>query len=114
MIDKGSMESTFRGKHCKRPMRVLKTTYEELQRLKLMHLRIGSCQSNSFEDLIDEHSAMSIQNAVDDSTVVLDLWLGLEKKVNSFSLGPMAIFWSSFHNIAEEFLDYIKSFRTGY
>ena len=125
LIGEGSIESALRGKHYNRSMRLLKTTYEALQRLKLdafenwllseqkaQHL-YEFLESNSFEDLADERSAMSMQNAVEDSSIVLDLWLEFEEKINSFSLGPMAVFWSSFLDMVEVLLDYVKSFRTG-
>ena len=37
----GSVEAVLRGKHYNRALRVKKTVYEALMRLKLRHLKIG-------------------------------------------------------------------------
>ena len=124
----GSVEATLKGKHYNRAMRILKTVFESLQRLKLeafeswlltikiIQILDEFLDSNDFRNLIEKRNAANMANAEEKSNTLfsLSLWEEFTELIQKDSIGPMAVFWQSFLDMTETLLDYVKSFRTGH
>ena len=126
LIGTGSVEATLKGKHYNRAMRILKTVFESLQRLKLdafenwlltterIQIPDEFLDSNDFRNLIEKRNAANMANAEEKSTTLFSLWEEFTEFIQKGSIGPMAVFWQSFLDMTETLLDYVKSFRTGH
>ena len=113
----GSVEATLKGKHYNPAMRILKTVFESLQRLKLdafesWLLTTEFLNSNDFRNLIEKRNAANMANAEEKSTALFSLWEEFTEFIQTGSIGPMAVFWQSFLDMTETLLDYFKSFCT--
>ena len=109
-----------------RAVRVLKTIYEALQRLKkvnvfehwLQILGKGQHLNDYLES--DESTSSSnkcqpdhMVNAADWPEPLFQLWEEYEDEIWCYKFAPMAVFWNSFLEMVETLLDCIKSSRSG-
>ena len=125
MVGSGTVESLLKGKQYNRAVRVLKTVFEALQRLKLDaftdwlqgtgngHILVNLLESKEFNMLVEERNQSNMENASEEYTGLFSLWEKYEEVIRQNKLGPMAVFWQSFLDMVETMLDYIKSIRVG-
>ena len=69
-------------------------------------------ESTELLQFIKSSEKTSFNAAIDSCECIFELFLHFDQNISS-TLGPMALFWNSFIEMAQILLDYIKLFRTG-
>ena len=117
VVGPSSADSTLKGKMYNRGMRVLKTVYEALQRLKMdafenwlktkekLHELDDYLESPEFKSLSSTCNPENFEVAAERSLTLLQLWEEYEDMLRTYKFGPMAVFWNSFIEMVEILLD---------
>ena len=114
----------FLGKQYNRGVRVLKTIYELLQRIKLEVFQDWLAQKGKFNDYVNFMESYELHNfcsqrknenfetCMETFETTFDYFSEFEREIYD-KFGPMAIFWQSFIEMVQILLDFIKSIIIG-
>ena len=125
LVGPGTVESMLRGKHYNHGMRVVKTIYEALLRLKFesfqewMEIRgnweelSNFMNSGQLRNLIESRIRENMEATSEIFTVINQYYCEFEEEIHNNTFVPTARFWQSYIDIVQALLDYVKSFRLG-
>ena len=123
IVGTGVAESVIKGKQYNRAVRVLKTLYEAMQRLKFEafeewlikekkeQIFTDFIESIEFTNLMKERNSFNLEICLEKFTELFSLFEQYEESIINKDLGPMATFWNTFIGMVQILLDFIKSIR---
>ena len=109
LVGAGVAESVIKGKQYNRALRVLKTLYEAMQRLKFDafeewmikekkdQIFTDLIESIEFSNLMKERNSFNVESCLEKFTELFSLFEHYEESIIKNDLGPMAIFWHTFY-----------------